>query len=381
MLRKSLLFVLQFVFSAAVLAQPIDSISTPDQRTVVIKSAALKENRSVWVHLPAEYKTGTDSYPVLYLLDGGSHFAYTCGMVDFLSGFEANQLPRMIIVGIPNIDRQRDFSPEFKDRQPLGKGASTFLEFIRDELIPYIDKNFRTQPYRILEGHSLAGLFALYAQEYAVDLFQASILISPAITNKPGEILLANLPAHLKANQDIDHRMFVTIGAESLDGFNGLTKHLKQSASKKFRWVAAKYEREDHFSIPLISIYDGLRFIYSKWHLGIFLNAQPVSFAQVNQHFENLSKEFGYTIRPTEEFLNQCGYQRLRNGHFTEAVEFFEENIRAHPDSYNVYDSMGEAYLIKGQKDLAIQYYEKSVAINPDHEHGKMMLRQLKNGQ
>lgn len=65
--------------------------------------------------------------------------------------------------------------------------------------------------------------------------------------------------------------------------------------------------------------------------------------------------------------------------HIDEAIEFFKLNIKLHPNSFNVYDSMGEAYMINGQKSLAIENCEKSIAINPQNENGKEMLKKLKS--
>jgi cytochrome c-type biogenesis protein CcmH/NrfG len=56
----------------------------------------------------------------------------------------------------------------------------------------------------------------------------------------------------------------------------------------------------------------------------------------------------------------------------------FEVNVKTHPDSWNAYDSLGEAYMTAGQKDLAVKNYEKSVELNPKNSGGVEMLKKLR---
>src|ERR1700712_5031189 len=75
--------------SENVLGQVIDSIPKINQQEFLIHSQAINEDRTIWIHTPPEYANSYDTYPVLYLLDGGTHFKYVTEMVDFLSDFEA----------------------------------------------------------------------------------------------------------------------------------------------------------------------------------------------------------------------------------------------------------------------------------------------------
>ena len=83
-------------------------------------------------------------------------------------------------------------------------------------------------------------------------------------------------------------------------------------------------------------------------------------------------------VMPLEERVNAMGYGLLRDGKAQDAIELFKANVRLFPESWNVYDSLGEAYAAAGQKDLAIQNYEKSLELNPKNETGKTALAKLK---
>ena len=85
----------------------------------------------------------------------------------------------------------------------------------------------------------------------------------------------------------------------------------------------------------------------------------------------------GEPILP-ENNLNMLGYFYLRSNNIYDAIKLFKLNVELYPESYNVYDSLGEAYMKKGDKELAIKNYEKSIELNPDNTNGKDMLKRLK---
>jgi beta-lactamase regulating signal transducer with metallopeptidase domain/tetratricopeptide (TPR) repeat protein len=85
-----------------------------------------------------------------------------------------------------------------------------------------------------------------------------------------------------------------------------------------------------------------------------------------------------YTETSLAEYrMNALGYVLLAWHRFEEAVEIFKTNAKLHPESYNVYDSLGEAYMKTGSLELAIANYEKAVELKPDHEHGREILEIL----
>ena len=122
-----------------------------------IKSKILGEERVVWVSLPQNYALAKQRYPVIYLLDGNDRalFDLTVGAAGydlFLDAYD-HALPEEIVIGIGQKDRGNDF----------GKNAANFYRFLVEEVVPFIERTFRTTPYRTLIGHSLAGRFALRA--------------------------------------------------------------------------------------------------------------------------------------------------------------------------------------------------------------------------
>ena len=78
-----------------------------------------------------------------------------------------------------------------------------------------------------------------------------------------------------------------------------------------------------------------------------------------------------------ESVINGFGYQLMRRKQMNEAIEVFKLNVEAYPNSSNVYDSLGEAYLITGNNEKAIENYKKSLELDPTSENAKTMLKRL----
>src|SRR5438874_8576074 len=163
--------------------------------TIQLQSKILKESRSLLISKPPEYDSSTDRYPVLYLLDGETHFQYTSAVVKFLA--DDDRMPGMIVVGIDSEDtkhRTHDLTPPSSDEtdnrfSPGNGGADVFLSFMADELVPFIDKTYRTRPYRLLVGHSFGGLFAIYALIKKPHLFNAYVAADPSLYWNKGAVV------------------------------------------------------------------------------------------------------------------------------------------------------------------------------------------------
>lgn len=79
-----------------------------------------------------------------------------------------------------------------------------------------------------------------------------------------------------------------------------------------------------------------------------------------------------------EYLLNGLGYRLLRAERVDDAIAIFRLNIEEYPDAWNPYDSLGEAYAVAGQRELAIENYEKSVELNPENTNGIAALERLR---
>jgi predicted alpha/beta superfamily hydrolase len=332
-------------------------------KTITLKSKILNEDRPIFISTPEGYDNSDQKYPVLYLLDAGTHFLHTTGIAQFLS--RAGRIPQMVIVAIPNTNRNRDFTPSQTDEMPNSGGANNFLDFTKEELIPYVKNNYRIQPYSILFGHSLTGMFALHSFASRNELFNAYIIASPYLMYD-NEIVLNTLESFAKNSPSLNNSLYITVGNEP-DYFPSLKKLaalLDNCSLPDSGWKYVKMESEDHGSVPHKTIYDGLEFIYSNWRVTDDLLAKGID--TVDEHYKMLSDKFGYEIDIPEFLLNQLGYRYLNQNLIKEAIKIFKRNIKNYPNSANVYDSMGDAYFAADQFDNAKKNYSLAVQIGKE---------------
>jgi tetratricopeptide (TPR) repeat protein len=106
------------------------------------------------------------------------------------------------------------------------------------------------------------------------------------------------------------------------------------------------------------------------------LNTRGVT--EAVEMFNNKRKEDNKWIPFSETRMNISGYQFLRSGKTKEAIELFKLNVLAYPESANTYDSLGEAYMVNGDKGSAIQNYNKSLQLDPNNKNAVEMLKRLK---
>jgi CubicO group peptidase (beta-lactamase class C family) len=99
--------------------------------------------------------------------------------------------------------------------------------------------------------------------------------------------------------------------------------------------------------------------------------------AAIVARYRELKKSHPDAYDFNEQDLNTLGYQLLARGRVEDAIEIFKLNVEMFPQSWNPYDSLAEAYAVKGQKELAIENYRKSIAINPRNDNGRTALERL----
>lgn len=360
-----------------------------------LRSKVLKEERPYWVYLPNSYDDSNKEqrYSVLYLLDGDAHFQSACGVVQFMSSsINGNcQIPEMIVVAIPNTDRTRDLSPTHITVGLSGQadawlessgGGDAFLKFIRDELFPQIDSKFHTQPVRILVGHSLGGLLAIHTLLAEPEMFQAYVAIDPALF-WDNQLLTRQAENKISAIKRLRKTVYISSANTPPLLDNGpikmrkairkFVKTLEAARTENFRLGFQYFDSEDHASVPLLSLYHGLLYIFEG-----YTQSDLESLPALQAHFKRLSKRLGGDVLPGEGYVNRLGYTLLYGRKdVKKAIAVFEYNLARFPRSANVYDSLGEACLIAGDKARALKNYKKSLILDPNNRNAASAIRKL----
>ena len=170
------------------------------------------KERRAYIYLPASYETNPDKrYPVMYMFDGHNVFFdsdATYGKSWGMNKFMEESKKELIVVGVEcNHEGNRrlvEYSPMNYENSTMGKirgKGNVYMNWLVNELKPYIDSNYRTLTDRkntIIAGSSMGGLMALYAATVYNHVFQRAACLSPSLWVAPGKVLEIVARAHIR---------------------------------------------------------------------------------------------------------------------------------------------------------------------------------------
>lgn len=250
-----------FVLSISTLAiccrdTPAYNDPIPQHDSLRITSAFVNEERVINVWTPLRYVQSNDSFPVLYMPDGGvkedfPHIANTLAKL-----VEEGTIPPLILVGIENTVRGRDLTgaSNVKEHEeygiPMEDGAKDFRAFITEELVPEINLRYRTTPKKGIIGESLAGLFVMETFFLTPEAFDFYIAMDPSfwwngnyLVNHAGQFL-ANLPERKTK------LWFAGSGTtDIMQHTNQLAEYLKDHQPPNLVWKYSPEPEEEHSTI------------------------------------------------------------------------------------------------------------------------------------
>ena len=375
----AVLFIIFFQFSAnAQLAEKIEL--TEDNQLLglgtqyILKSEILQEDRPIIISLPIGYENNEYNYPVLYLLDGLGNIKHQVGTVELLT--ESGIVPPMIIVALESLDRARDLTPSNAGQDayagtdtdiPQSGGAPKFLQFLERELIPYVESNFRTHPYRLIEGHSFGGLFSTYVLMNKPELFNAFIIQAPALWwNK--EEMTGQAKEFFKSNVSLAKSVyFGTGGAEGWGMRQELVRFvdvIKQNTPKNFRW---KHEEipgdEAHDDSRLLLNYYGLKFVFSDLKASEDLQKKYSDEAFLKGE-QNLTEKYGENARrPASDYVKII-IELLNEENNLGAITVYKRGAEAYPKYIQFLNNLAALYEKTNQIDKAIETYQSAIKVS-----------------
>lgn len=328
----------------AVVSKPIEiGIETS------IWSETLGESRPVRIYAPPSQQERRAPAAVLYLLDGANNFVHTAAAVDFLIG--TGRIPEMIVVGIPNLDRGKDLTPGGGDR---------FLTFLTTELAPWVERRYRTAPFRIIAGHSRGGLFALHTLLNRPESFNAYIAMSPALWWHDRAVL-GDMEAKLKRLPP-RRFLYMTDGDEAAQLTDAVAKSvdvLKRAAPANLDWRYERLKNEEHMSTPHRSIYDGLEHIFSGMQVPRH-TIRTQGLKGIEAHYATLPARYGFDIPLPLGMVDWCGYYLMQQGKPELAVGVFQRNVALNPVSVRAHGSLATALSAAGRKTEALEVLNKA---------------------
>ena len=353
-------------------------------KRIQIHSKVLDETRTLLIATPDGYDQETERYPVLYMLDGEENFVQAVGIVQSLA--EGDRIPPILVVGIGNTERERDLAPhtevELEIRfHPKSGGANEFLKFISNELIPYVDLHYRTRPYKILVGHSLGGLFAVYALASDPRLFNAYIAIDPTTLSWNNGSVIAKAQTAFKSLKELPSDLYVAATDESgaaLSTIHRLGQTLEEARLKGFRWTFKQMPDETHNSIIHQGIYSGLDKIFDGWHLANPLKLYDEGGLEaIHRHYAEGNKRYGYKRKTPAFTISLVVAALLANERLGEAASVLLHDPKTYPPPWNQLDALARAYAQQGDNNQAIRFYKLSLEQNPKNEWARKKLGEM----
>jgi uncharacterized protein len=351
-------------------------------------SKILGEQRKVWIHIPnsngANENTGKGRYPVIYLLDGDANFNSIVSITEFMSN--AGLCPPMIVVGVLHPARMTDLTFGTDKETPgiVGRGEK-FTLYLEKELMPYIESNYPTASYKIFIGHSVGGLTVVNTLIHHPYLFNAYVSLDGALwwnnqqivteakmilasKNYKGKTLFMALANRMERGIDtLKVQKDTTESTELIRSNLEFIKDIFKNKTNQLRFQHKFYENDDHSSVRLIGEYDALRFIFDYYKQKIYNSELDDPNFKLDSllvtHYNNVSEQIGYLIKPDESRVNSLGYYMLNQKQFIKAEALFKLNITNYPETANCYDGLGDLYLAKGDKLKAIENFKKTLSL------------------
>ncbi|MEI8605111.1 alpha/beta hydrolase-fold protein [Pseudoalteromonas sp. B160] len=371
-LLTTLCFVSFFVFSSQnTFAQSNTKQQSTDYsvHTHTFKSAVLNEERTVTVQLPKSYQAEPNKvYPVIYRLDGAGNIPLASAVIERLQN--DNRAPEVIIVAIESTNRLRDFYPTVnKEPQgPVGEGggADKFLAFFEQELIPLVNKNYRTHDYKVISGASAGGVFALYALQANPELFQAYIAYSPAVWWNYGASVKST-KSFITKTKELNSYVYINIGEEAgimRERYDELLQAMQLPKVRGLRFFNDAFAGISHNLTSAAGAFNAYHNLFLPKQMPISALSNDV--ASIDIYYQNLSQQWGEQISPPDRAVRSLGYNLTGSKQFIRAIEVFKYNIKNHPKSVDALSALSYGYEIQGDTRQALEQMESALAIADD---------------
>lgn len=356
-------------------------------------STVLQQQRRYQVSLPERYQSSARRYAVLYLIDADFQFEHVAATVRQLA--RAGRIAPLIVVGVATngtSDYQHKTSWATSDLPGSG-GAEAMLQYLRTELQPVINTQYRTSGNQALLGYSLGGLLSLQALLQGEGAYSAFYALSPSVWLDNQSIIsrfqraaLTKLPPS---------RLFISLANEEGMGVQELRAQLQQQAPTTLQWQFAHFPAETHYSMALPALTAALHWDFA----GHFVDFAPLLkfsdyaavldyFAARRQHWAGYQYDWlqAYTIAkylwvskqwPQAEQLLQQTEQKLPGSSNELRVQLAKVLLKKQqaklalqllqqvpqPEYHDWHKQMADAYAALQQPKLARQYQQQAEAL------------------
>jgi uncharacterized protein len=372
MIMKNGRFLLCMIFLIQINLSAQDDVAIGKDRK--IESKILEGEVSYLEHLPDGYAASEKRYPVVFLLNAqnSSTFANAVATIDHLS---SERIPDMILIGISNTGVAEN-TWSCPDASGNVTGAASFSRFLEEEFLPEIRKNYRTNNYRIFMGESNAGLLVLYGFLINPGLFDAYIVASPMLGWCP-DFFFNKITSLFETNGVLKSKLYVSYGdldyvevTSKIQAFEEILKNKSPIGLKAQLDLIANCGH-----VPQVTLNNALLFFFSECTMTA--ERKLLTVREIKTHFENISKEYGFTVFPKEGILIDMAADLKNSKQYDKAIDLLNYLVSVYPGSAMNHYVLGLTLYEKGDIESAKESVNESLRLDPIFVRSKQLLARL----
>ncbi|WP_268124356.1 alpha/beta hydrolase-fold protein [Roseivirga pacifica] len=374
---------IKLLIALVLVSNPFFAQTTIERLT--INSEHIDETRTLKIALPSEYENSTKKYPIILILDDGLLFSSTTAIVNQLSN--NSRMPESIVVSLSSGEKHRNhFAPNLYNNQRdrmynYGNHQEEFINFLELELLPLLEKKYRTTHFKTFIGFSPSSAIGLHTLLTKPNLFQAYICFAAANIIGDGynkdERLIEKLETLYSQDKIEQSYLYIVSGSKDADSqpyintnIRDFNEKLSKFDSKNIRTSANIIQGEGHTDVILPGLLTAFDFLFpkEKWMVDYLdlIEKEGTAKNNISSFYQKLSDEYKFEIYPNADrlysmsCLKNIGRRLLGTKKTDEAIEMYQYWVELYPSSHLAHYSLGLTYEQNNDNSKAITAFEKA---------------------
>ena len=367
-MRTLLILLVIYCFAFFSVSANADNTFPAQPQMLKVSSSLLTEPADFKVTLPASYQSKADKrYVVLVDLHPRSH-GYLAGMEDWMSHNGGWPWLETIIVTAP--DGHAGLG-ELKTLAIKQQENQQFLDFMEQDLLPAIDKQYRTNGFRILNGFTGNATFSLYTLLNRPSLFNAYIAASPVLDDNYA-FVMADAAKKLAGMKGKPRFLFMSTSdsdfeQNQLADFAKLEAIIKANATDSLDYRIKRFDGTYYMTQPILATAYGIEAIFNDVHQVLkpdsTISCQGV--AAILAHYKTLSNDkYGFDVPAIDSLIALA--RSFETTDPAKAIDIYQQTLKAIPTAFEASHALASVYASQGQRTEAIKYEKQALELT-DH--------------